>query len=186
MFGVLAIIEILHCRGLYILLITDCHHQASLSLSSSLRSTNMTGHPSLPANVDDELNSREFHGGGSWVEEGVVLPWVPNLLARNMFGNGCGYKIWNIPTMLPPPGRAHTRHEREASPLCLVIQPGRLEPEKNQSKGDVLAKTKFYMLTWSSVMALNLGRYIVHLVSSDCRELVDTGVDEKAFEARHS
>ena len=88
--------------------------------------TYMTGHPGLPADIDDKLNSRELHGGRSWVEERVVLSWVANLgnkmLATCCMANLDGWLCvcWRVPS--PPRPPVHTQREREGSPLFHVTE----------------------------------------------------------------
>ena len=92
----------------------------------------MTGHHGLPADVDDQLDGRELHGGRPRVEEGLVLTWVAKLLQRNysrkkLFAasNSCSSSLgmasrqqnmgigWLPTTLNPPPARVHTRQNTE-------------------------------------------------------------------------
>ena len=81
--------------------------------------------------------------------------------------------------MLPPLVSTHTLRERGGSPLFLSAQAAPLEPGKpicvfqfNIVLSDVFGEV---------VASINK----LDLVPSDGWELIDTGVDEKAFEAGH-
>ena len=80
--------------------------------------------------------------------------------------------------MLPPLASTHTPHERGGLPLFLSAQAAPLEP------GKPICVFHFNMVlidVLGDVVASNK----LNLVPSDGWELIDTGVDEKAFEAGH-
>ena len=147
--------------------------------------TYMTGHPSLPADIDDKLNCRELHGGRSWVEEGVVLSWVANLgnkiLATCYMANidGWLYVCWRVP--IPPRPPVHTQREREGSPLFHVTEQVPPGPGQEFFRTPFVLRLKYCHLWQGNKFILSK----IHLVSSYGRELIDARVDEKAFEARH-
>ena len=80
--------------------------------------------------------------------------------------------------MLPPQASTHTPRERGGSPLFLSAQAAPLEPGK-----------PIYVFQFNIVLSDVLGEVVafnkLNLVPSDGWELIDTGVDEKAFEAGH-
>ena len=81
--------------------------------------------------------------------------------------------------MLPPLASTHTPRERGGLPLFLSAQAAPLEPGK-----------PICVFQFNIVLSDVLGDVVVafnklNLVPSDGWELIDTGVDEKAFEAGH-
>ena len=148
--------------------------------------TYMTGHPGLPADIDDKLNSRELHGGWSWVEERVVLSWVANLgnkmLATCCLANLDGWLCVCLRVPSPPRPPVHTQREREGSPLFHVTEQVPPGPGQEFFRTPFVLSLK-YIFIFDKEKKFILSK--IHLVSSYSRELIDSRVDEKAFEAGH-
>ena len=150
--------------------------------------TYMTGHPGLPADIDDKLNSRELHGGWSWVEERVVLSWVANLgnkmlaMATCCLANLDGWLCVCLRVPSPPRPPVHTQREREGSPLFHVTEQVPPGPGQEFFRTPFVLRLK-YLFIFDKEKKFILSK--IHLVSSYSRELIDSRVDEKAFEAGH-
>ena len=112
--------------------------------------TYMTGHHGLPADIDDKLNSRELHGGWSWVEERVVLSRVTNL-GNKMLATCCMANLdrwlcvcWRVPS--PPRPPIHTQREREGSPLFHVTEQVPPGPEQEFFRTPLVLRLKYFHL----------------------------------------